>query len=179
MMLTNKLLALYKTYYVGNAKIKEISGNTPILAASKYQMILNRSAYIKLTAEEDQLPVAPAYQLTPFAQCHEIADVTNKQINLLCSVIHVFPARYVEKTKRNLQDFVVVNEECTPLILTLWEEFLQSEATYLAENVHSMPIILGMRLSVNTFYGLSVGTFPNSTILFDPPLPQTEQLKLW
>ncbi|XP_073015106.1 uncharacterized protein [Primulina eburnea] len=175
----DKLLTLYKTYYVGNAKIKEISGNTPILAASKYQMILNRSAYIKLAAEEDQLPVAPAYQLTSFAQCQELADVTNKQINLLCSVIHVFPARYVEKTKRNLQEFVVVNEERTPLILTLWEEFLQNEATYLAENVHSMPIILGMRLSVNTFYGLSVGTFPNSTILFDPPLPQTEQLKLW
>ncbi|XP_073301705.1 replication protein A 70 kDa DNA-binding subunit D-like [Primulina huaijiensis] len=175
----DKLLTSYKTYYVGNAKIKEISGNTPILAASKYQMILNRSAYIKLTAEEDQLPVAPAYHLTPFAQCHELADVANKQINLLCSVIHVFPARYIEKTKRNLQDFVVVNEERTPLILTLWEEFLQSEATYLAENAHNMPIILGMRLSVNTFYGLSIGTFPNSTILFDPPLPQTEQLKLW
>lgn len=94
-------------------------------------------------------------------------------------MIHVFPPRFVERTKRNLQDFVVVNEERRPLILTLWEEFLQSEAHYLTQNVHNMPIILGMRLAVNTFYGLSTGTVPNSTILFDPPIPQAEQLKLW
>ncbi|XP_073317117.1 replication factor A protein 1-like [Primulina huaijiensis] len=36
-----------------------------------------------------------------------------------------------------------------------------------------------MRLSVNTFYGLSIGTVPNSTILFDPPIQQAELLKQW
>ncbi|XP_073050413.1 uncharacterized protein [Primulina eburnea] len=42
-----------------------------------------------------------------------------------------------------------------------------------------MPIILGMRLSVNTFYGLSIGTMPNSTILFESPIPQAKQLMIW
>ncbi|XP_073309079.1 uncharacterized protein [Primulina huaijiensis] len=36
-----------------------------------------------------------------------------------------------------------------------------------------------MRLSVNTFYGLSIGTVPNSTILFDPPIQRSELLKQW
>ncbi|XP_073307406.1 replication factor A protein 1-like [Primulina huaijiensis] len=36
-----------------------------------------------------------------------------------------------------------------------------------------------MRLSVNTFYGISVGTVPNSTILFDPPIQQAGLLKRW
>ncbi|XP_075523135.1 replication protein A 70 kDa DNA-binding subunit B-like isoform X2 [Primulina tabacum] len=93
--------------------------------------------------------------------------------------MHVFPPRFVEKTKKHLQDFVIVNEERKPLILTLWEEFLENEAPYLVENVHNMPIILGMRLSVNTFYGLSIGTVPNSTILFEPPIPQAKQLMIW
>ncbi|XP_075485660.1 replication protein A 70 kDa DNA-binding subunit D-like isoform X2 [Primulina tabacum] len=100
-------------------------------------------------------------------------------LDLLCSVMHVFPPRFVEKTKKHLQDFVIVNEERKPLILTLWEEFLENEAPYLVENVHNMPIILGMRLSVNTFYGLSIGTVPNSTILFEPPIPQAKQLMIW
>lgn len=100
-------------------------------------------------------------------------------LDVLCGVLHVFPPRFIEKTKRNLQDFVVVNEERRPLILTLWEEFLQSEASYLTQNVHTTPIILGMRLCVNTFYGLSIGTVPNSTILFDPPIPQANKLKIW
>lgn len=99
--------------------------------------------------------------------------------DLLCSVVHVFPPRFVGKNKRNLQEFVVVNDERRPLILTLWEEFLQTEAPYLAQNVHNMPIILGMRLSVNTFYGLSIGTVPNSTIMFEPPIQEAKQLHLW
>ncbi|XP_075494434.1 replication protein A 70 kDa DNA-binding subunit B-like [Primulina tabacum] len=85
----------------------------------------------------------------------------------------------VEKTKRNLQEFVIVNKERRPLILNLWEEFLQTEAPFLTQNVHTLPVILGMRLSVNTFYGLSIGTVPNSTILFDPPIQRNELLKRW
>ncbi|XP_073275243.1 replication protein A 70 kDa DNA-binding subunit B-like isoform X2 [Primulina huaijiensis] len=99
--------------------------------------------------------------------------------DLLCSVIHVFFPQFVERTKRNLQEFVIVNEERRPLILTLWEEFLQTEALFLTQDVHTLPVILGMRLSVNTFYGLSIGTVPNSTILFDPPIQQAELLKQW
>lgn len=77
----DRLLQLYKTYYVRNAKIKEITGNTPILASSKYQMLLSRSTYIKLANQEEQLPIEHAYQLTTFAQCPELADVPNKQIS--------------------------------------------------------------------------------------------------
>lgn len=77
----DKLLDLYKTYYVGNARIKEITGNTPILAASHYQMILNRSTYIKLTEAQNKLPVDNVYQLTPFSRCPAVADITNKQIS--------------------------------------------------------------------------------------------------
>ncbi|XP_073305252.1 uncharacterized protein [Primulina huaijiensis] len=123
-----------------------------------------------------------AYHLTTFtlfAELPELADVPTRQINFLCTVIHVFPPRFVERTKRNLQGFVIINEERRALILTLWEEFLQSEAPYLTKNVNNMPIVLGMRLSVNTFYGLSIGTIPSSTILFDPPISQAEDLRLW
>ncbi|XP_075488962.1 uncharacterized protein LOC142527868 [Primulina tabacum] len=91
----------------------------------------------------------------------------------------VFPPRFVGRTKRNLQDFVVINEERSALIHRLWEEFLQTEAPYLTKNVHNMRIILGMRLFVNILYGLSIGTTPSSTILFDPPTPQAEELRLW
>ncbi|XP_075500660.1 uncharacterized protein LOC142539244 isoform X2 [Primulina tabacum] len=42
-----------------------------------------------------------------------------------------------------------------------------------------MPIVLGMCLSINTFYGLSIGTIPSSTILFDHPISQAEDLRLW
>ncbi|XP_073271918.1 uncharacterized protein [Primulina huaijiensis] len=77
----NKLVELYKTYYVGNAKIKEISGNTPIMAASKHQMILSRSTYIKLADVKEQLPVDHAYELTSFGQFPQIADMHNKQIS--------------------------------------------------------------------------------------------------
>ncbi|XP_075503734.1 replication factor A protein 1-like [Primulina tabacum] len=175
----DKLLQLYKTYYIENTKIKEITSNAPVFAAAKHQMLLSRSTYIRLANEEEQLPIDHAYRLTSFAQCPELADVPTKQINLLCSVVHVFPPRFVEKTKRNLQEFVIVNEERRPLILTLWEEFLQIKAPFLTQNVHTLLVILGMRLSVNTFYGLSIGTVPNSTILFDPPIQQAELLKRW
>lgn len=77
----DKLLELYKTYYVGNAKIKEKTGNTPVLASSKYQMLLSRSTYIKLAEQQDQLLIDHAYHFTRFAQCAKVADVSNKQIS--------------------------------------------------------------------------------------------------
>lgn len=77
----DKLLELYKTYYVGNAKLKEIIGNTPVLASSKYQMLLSRSTYIKAADQKDQLLIDHVYQLTRFTQCPELADVPNKQIS--------------------------------------------------------------------------------------------------
>lgn len=60
----DKLLELYKTYYVGNAKIKEITGNTPVLASSKYQMVLSRSTYINLAEQQEQLLIDHAYHYT-------------------------------------------------------------------------------------------------------------------
>ncbi|XP_073029282.1 uncharacterized protein [Primulina eburnea] len=77
----DKLLQLYKTYYIGNAKVKEITSNAPVFASAKYQMLLGRSTYIKLTDEEEQLPTGHAYELTTFAQCPELADVSSKQIS--------------------------------------------------------------------------------------------------
>lgn len=77
----DKLLELYKTYYIGNAKVKEIMGTTPLLAASKHQMILSRSTYIKLVSQHYQLPTDNIYQLTPFSYFPQAADITNKQIS--------------------------------------------------------------------------------------------------
>ncbi|XP_075493786.1 uncharacterized protein LOC142531517 [Primulina tabacum] len=77
----DKLLQLYKTYYVRNAKVKEITRNTSVFASAKYQMLLSRSTYVRLANEEEQLPTDHAYQLTTFAQCPELADVSSKQIS--------------------------------------------------------------------------------------------------
>ncbi|XP_075504597.1 uncharacterized protein LOC142542034 [Primulina tabacum] len=74
----DKLLQLYKTYYIGNAKIKEITSNASIFVSAKYQMLLNRNTYIRLASEEEQLPINHAYQLAPFAQCPALADVSTK-----------------------------------------------------------------------------------------------------
>ncbi|XP_075515340.1 ATP-dependent DNA helicase PIF1-like [Primulina tabacum] len=86
----DKLLQLYKTYYIGNAKVKEITSNAPFFASAKYQMLLGRSTYIRLADEEEQLPTDNAYQLTTFAQCPELADVSNKQISYVILPIFFF-----------------------------------------------------------------------------------------
>ncbi|KAL8552208.1 hypothetical protein ACS0TY_001051 [Phlomoides rotata] len=173
------VLHLYGTYFIGNGKIKEISANTPTMGDSKYQIILSRSAYIKATSKHEELPLDYVYQLTPFFDCPQFADFTNRHINLLCGVIHVFPSRFIQKIQKTVQEFVVVNEESRPTILTLWEEFIQSEGLQLSDNIHRMPIILGMRLYVNNYHGISFGTLPISTILIDPPISQAKNLDSW
>lgn len=40
-----------------------------------------------------------------------------------------------------------------PMLLALWEDFLDTEAPKLSADIEKMPIIVGMRLSVNTFHG--------------------------
>ncbi|XP_073046068.1 uncharacterized protein [Primulina eburnea] len=83
---------------------------------------------------------------------------------------------FLKKLQDNKSLFLLTKRR-RPLILILWEEYLQTEALFLTQNVHTLPVILGMQLSVNTFYGLSIGTVPNSTILLDPPIQRTNLLK--
>ncbi|CAI9090108.1 OLC1v1024799C1 [Oldenlandia corymbosa var. corymbosa] len=64
----DEVLKLYKTYYIGNGKIIPLNRNFPIMVDYKYQMIFNRSANIKATEKEEELPLDNVYQLTPFAQ---------------------------------------------------------------------------------------------------------------
>ncbi|KAL8473749.1 hypothetical protein ACS0TY_030556 [Phlomoides rotata] len=77
----DKVLQLYKTYFVGNGKIQEIPPNAPTLPNSKYQIVQNRSVYIKAVTKNEELSLEHIYQLTPFAEFPQIADSADKQIS--------------------------------------------------------------------------------------------------
>ncbi|KAL8472075.1 hypothetical protein ACS0TY_029338 [Phlomoides rotata] len=77
----NGVLHLYGTYFIGNGIIKEMSASTPTMGDSKYQIILSRSAYIKPTSKHEELPLDHVYQLTPFADCPQFEDFTNRHIS--------------------------------------------------------------------------------------------------
>ncbi|CAI9117648.1 OLC1v1019086C1 [Oldenlandia corymbosa var. corymbosa] len=145
----------------------------------KYQMILNRSAYIRATEKEEELPLDNVYQLTPFAQFPDFMGSSEDRVDVLCSVIHFHPVHFVATKGKSVQEFVIVNQERCPMFLSLWEESLHEEGQRLVNNIHKNPVILATRLAVTSFHGISVNAQPNSVLLFDAPIAEAQELESW
>ncbi|CAI9094776.1 OLC1v1030570C1 [Oldenlandia corymbosa var. corymbosa] len=145
----------------------------------KYQMILNRSAYIRATEKEEELPLDNVYRLTPFAQFPDFMGSSEDRVDVLCSVIHFHPVHFVATKGKSVQEFVIVNQERCPMFLSLWEESLHEEGQRLVNNIHKNPVILATRLAVTSFHGISVNAQPNSVLLFDAPIAEAQELESW
>ncbi|XP_031121217.1 uncharacterized protein LOC116024463 [Ipomoea triloba] len=87
-------------------------------------------------------------------------------------VIYKLP-RQIMVTKngeQNVHDFVVMNEELKPIMLTLWGTFAVNQGVQLELQLRQgkFPIILAEGLNVNAFQGLSLSTLYNTSIEVDP-----------
>lgn len=77
------------------------------------------------------------------------------------------------------RDIVIADEEKKLLLLTLWNQFDDTEGHTLANMVGLTPTIFGMRLKVTTFNCLSLTTRATSGLMINPPITQDLQMDEW
>ncbi|KAL3527842.1 hypothetical protein ACH5RR_012498 [Cinchona calisaya] len=142
----DRILEAYCLYYIGNASVSKITQQKFQFATSSLQLTLTGRTFIRQIEGPKKLFL----------------------IYILCAVVNVLPGRTMPRDNKQvqIQEFVIVNDECKPVIFTMWEEFLDSYAAQLVDVAPTFPIILIITQVKNYCQAYT-------------PIPQAAELQNW
>ncbi|KAL3529320.1 hypothetical protein ACH5RR_008642, partial [Cinchona calisaya] len=112
-----------------------------------------KNAFVRRVDESNMLAADGNYDLTPFKNFFKFIDDGNIRINVLSSVVHALLLETVMHDGRTvpIQEFVVLNEECRPVIFTMWKEFLDIEVAKPLSITPQFPVMLITRAKSTSF----------------------------
>ncbi|VFR03175.1 unnamed protein product [Cuscuta campestris] len=181
----DRVLDLNKTYNITNAVVFPSKYNVPPPSPHyKYVWMLSRQTYIEKVPDSDEIEISNEQEdtLTAFHEFYNLIG-TKCPINFMAIVLEKMPREYisVKETAKTAYEFTIVNEEMKPMLLTLWEDFAIYQGKELMSVLDSgrFPIILGKRVIVNNFNGVSLCTRSDSIFEVNPTNPRSESLKKW
>ncbi|KAJ7946866.1 Replication protein A subunit [Quillaja saponaria] len=79
----------------------------------------------------------------------------------------------------DVQEFIVTDKSLTPVVLTMWDQFVNNEVSLIVDKIDSMPIILGTCLKVVSYKGISLTTKASSFFALNPDIPEAVDLANW
>ncbi|CAI9760136.1 unnamed protein product [Fraxinus pennsylvanica] len=106
---------------------------------------------------------------------------TKTEIDIIGIAIDIFPKRVIQvhDNQSTVQDVILINERFETRILQMWDNFVSNECHTVCNTITKKPVLVGSRLKVTSFNGISVSTKLNSSVLINPPFEQVLQLKNW
>ncbi|KAH9621194.1 hypothetical protein KSS87_017238 [Heliosperma pusillum] len=137
-------------YYVSNAIVRLIPEQHRIVN-NKYQWTLSTKNPIREVSEEelDGRVIAANFNLVSFSHLPQYVE-SGTLIDTLAVVADIYPKR-TTKDETTLQEFLLINHEMKPTILTMWDELASNEGSYISQFLESFPIILATRLRVTSY----------------------------
>ncbi|XP_042947307.1 replication protein A 70 kDa DNA-binding subunit B-like [Carya illinoinensis] len=61
----------------------------------------------------------------------------------------------------------------------MWGRFVQDECKKISEMIETKPIILGTKIRVGSYNGLSLSSRPKSKFMINPVIPEATSLQEW
>ncbi|XP_035539363.1 replication protein A 70 kDa DNA-binding subunit B-like [Juglans regia] len=177
--LRDDTLHVFQSYYIGNAYVKAIDPRHKI-EAHQYQWIINSKTIIENLEDDEPALKAPEYNIISFNELDAYKD-TDSEIDILAVTIQMKPPREVNTIhgKTTVQDIQVIDESLKPLRLTMWARFVHDECQQISNIIAVKPIILGTRIKVGSYNGLSLSSKPTSVFIIDPLLAPAVSLRTW
>ncbi|XP_012844865.1 PREDICTED: replication protein A 70 kDa DNA-binding subunit B-like [Erythranthe guttata] len=174
-----KVFVLFETYKISNAKITPLAEKYNKFGYP-YQWIITARTAISheighaIPRSATNLNFASIGQLKSSTQNDELKDV-------LVIVIEKWAMRTIVASGKQhiVRDFAVINQDKKPVILTLWNSVAETEGKIIEEAEENMPIIRATRLSVSSYYGISLASTPTTAITVDPQIIEAQNLKNW
>ncbi|XP_042956417.1 replication protein A 70 kDa DNA-binding subunit B-like [Carya illinoinensis] len=172
--LRDDTLQVFQSYYIGNAYVKAIDPRHKI-ESHEYQWIINSRTIIENVEDDEPVLKAPEYNIIPFNELDAYKD-TDSEIAI---AIQMMPPREVSTVngKATVQDIQLIDKSLKPLILTMWARFVHDECQQISNIIATKPIILGMRIKVGSYEGLSLSSQVTSVFTIDPLLPAAVSLR--
>ncbi|XP_019150695.1 PREDICTED: replication protein A 70 kDa DNA-binding subunit B-like [Ipomoea nil] len=172
-----------KWYIISSAIVKPAQTNYRVLDNKyKYTWILNAQTSIQ-TSDNADTPLPTIEQsYTPFSEFYECMK-KSQEISIVGIVIDKLAKEFISTMngKQKINDFIVVDENLKPIILTMWGEYADKEGSLITREIEAgnYPVISAEYIAVVHFKGISLTTRTNSTILLHPEVPRAERLKEW
>ncbi|KAJ7969363.1 Replication protein A subunit [Quillaja saponaria] len=170
----------YMNYYnIAGAIVSTIEPRY-CLVSSQFQWKLSSRTYIEQLPNDEEFPTLNLHIFTPFDQFGKHVD-SSSQIDMVAIVIKVMPLR-IQQTRigaSDVQEFTVTDKSLTLVVLTMWDQFVNNEASLIVDKIDSMPIILGTRLKVVSYKGISLTTKALSFFALNPDILEAVDLANW
>ncbi|XP_071932924.1 replication protein A 70 kDa DNA-binding subunit D-like [Coffea arabica] len=173
------ILQVYKKHRISNADVRNIPEKFQTSGLTMQWVITARTVIEEVSREEDIMPVK--FSFTEFADLAQYMDDKSKSVDVLGVVISSLDKKTISKSTKQscVQKFVLLNEESQTVMLSLWDNFLNNEGQILLNNIQTYPVVIGRRLKVNNYNGVSLSTWFDSAVLVDPPIQEARELKNW
>ncbi|XP_060972585.1 replication protein A 70 kDa DNA-binding subunit B-like [Cannabis sativa] len=117
----------------------------------------------------------------PLSNIQQYIDLPSKEINLIAAVIDIRPKRQIHNRhgEATIQELVLVDNEFNIATLTMWNNFVDNECAAISNIIHKKPIMIGTRLKVFCYNGMSISTKNSSCFLIEPQLEVAKDLRAW
>ncbi|XP_041001530.1 uncharacterized protein LOC121247218 [Juglans microcarpa x Juglans regia] len=102
------------------------------------------------------------------------ATMFDKDIDSRDDTLHIFWSYYISNAYVRPLD-----PSLNPISLTMWGQFVQDECKKISEIIGSKPVILGTRIRVGSYNGLSLSSRLKSKFMINPALPEATSLQEW
>ncbi|XP_060673826.1 replication protein A 70 kDa DNA-binding subunit D-like [Ziziphus jujuba] len=73
----------------------------------------------------------------------------------------------------------LMNDNMDTVMLTMWNQFVNNECTQILNIMNRKPIIIGCRLKVSSYNGISLSTKSSSSFVIELEIPQAAALSIW
>ncbi|KAK0601330.1 hypothetical protein LWI29_023227 [Acer saccharum] len=126
-------------------------------SAYKYQRLILVDSNQNSCSEDikdEKFTVPLTFKFVPFANLDTHKDGAT-QVDIIAIAIDMQPAHQI-RTKQGpstIQELIVINKELKPMVLTMWNQFVDNEAAHIFQLIKTRPIIIAAHLKVVSYNG--------------------------
>ncbi|KAG6705698.1 hypothetical protein I3842_07G192900 [Carya illinoinensis] len=177
--LRNDTLYIYQSYYIANALVRTMDPRHQ-RGPYQFQWTINSKTIVEEIEEDEPALRPPEYNLVPLNELGVHID-TDAEIDILALAIHMNPPNEVNTNhgKSLIQEIYLIDPSLKLLRLTMWNRFVHDECCEISDLILAKPIILGTRIKVSSYNGLSLSSRPTSVFIVEPLLSSSVALRTW
>nr|XP_048328430.1 replication protein A 70 kDa DNA-binding subunit B-like [Ziziphus jujuba var. spinosa] len=172
-------LIIGKNYYISNAWVKEIGAQYQIVQ-NNLQWTINGRTIVEEVTGDSEIIVPAVYNFVPFSRLHTYIDSLS-HVDVIGIAIEIKPKKEIITNDglEIVQEMTLMNDNMDTVMLTMWNQFVNNECTQILNIMNRKPIIIGCRLKVSSYNGISLSTKSSSSFVIEPEIPQAAALPIW
>ncbi|KAH7547623.1 hypothetical protein FEM48_Zijuj01G0329500 [Ziziphus jujuba var. spinosa] len=172
-------LIIGKNYYISNAWVKEIGAQYQIVQ-NNLQWTINGRTIVEEVTGDSEIIVPAVYSFVLFSRLHTYIDSLS-HVDVIGIAIEIKPKKEIITNDglEIVQEMTLMNDNMDTVMLTMWNQFVNNECTQILNIMNRKPIIIGCRLKVSSYNGISLSTKSSSSFVIEPEIPQAAALSIW